>query len=227
MRSIGRLAITGRFSLLTLSLDGEDDSLGTLRQNADALLEAVRDSDVVARVEGDEFYLLLPETGLLGALACRRRIADRLAALDQHIAQPATGIAVFPSDGRDLGRLLRASRRRSERSKKGVWRRLELGKQPFWDVVNRLLGEDDDASLGLDGSVALHPDLRLAHDPLARHSALDRSLLARIAKAVVGDAVVQGLGGTLYAAGDAAVASTVAQAITVQPGFAAPSMVSW
>ncbi|RLB57036.1 MAG: hypothetical protein DRJ42_01485, partial [Deltaproteobacteria bacterium] len=176
-REIDRAARHGRrFSLLTVSLDGLEDGrrllgiedMRTLRRSlADALLDAVRDSDVVARVEDDELYVLLPETGLLGALACRRRICNRLAGLaDLGGFQPIVGIGVFPNDGRDLGRLLRAARRRTEGSRVGVFRRLELTHVPFWQAVTRLLGSVDDMALGRDGSIAIHRDLQEAHDDL-------------------------------------------------------------
>jgi len=228
-REIDRASRHGRrFSLLTVSLDGLEDNrmlltgkdMRSLRQSlADALLDAVRDSDVVARVEDDELYVLLPETGLLGALACRRRIEGRLAALPLLAGlsdlAPVVGIGVFPSDGRDLGRLLRAARRRTEGSRLGVYRRLGLRGVPFWESVRRLLGDEDDMAVGRDGSIAIHEDLRRAHDDahLARHVAMSPSLVARIGGILAEDAVRRDLAGSLYVAGDEELASTVARAI--------------
>lgn len=219
-REIDRAARHGRrFALLTLGLDGVEElrsglpmtTLLRLRRTlTDAVLDAVRDSDVLARVEDDEFYLLLPETGLLGALAARRRIRARLSGLEELSTlvpgaelSPVVGIAVYPTDGSDLGRLLRVSRRRSERSRKGVWRRLGLAGRPFWDSVDLLIGGEDDAVLGRDGTVALHDDLVRAHDDLAlaRHTAASGPLLARIAATVTEDAVRHRVAGSIYVAG--------------------------
>ncbi|MFW6050700.1 MAG: response regulator [Myxococcota bacterium] len=217
-REIDRAARYGRrFAMLTIQVEGPVDAQAS-RLLTDAALDAVRDSDVLARVEDDELYLLLPETGLLGALACRRRILARFASLPElgeGGGKAAVGVAVYPTDGPDLGRLLRAGRQRVERSRSGVMRRLRLADRPFWEVVDVLLGDEDDAALGRDGRVALHPDLARAHDALSlsRHAALPSSAVARIGGAVVGDAVRHRLAGTVYVAGDAALEAEVARAV--------------
>ncbi len=225
-REIDRAARHGRrFTLLTVGLDVLSDATGgrapdeliELRRSVtDAILVSVRDSDVVARVEDDELYVLLPETGLLGALAARHRVLENLRAVaGVGGADPAVGIAVYPADGADLGRLLRVSRRRAERSRRGVWRRLGLSRCSFWDAVDRLLGGEDDAGLGRDGTVALHADLRAAHDDsaLARHAAFPAALVPRVAATVASDAVSHALAGSLYVAGDSALASAVARVV--------------
>ncbi|MEM9191017.1 MAG: response regulator [Myxococcota bacterium] len=219
-----------RFSLVTLSLEDMDvrrsagqDRVEFRRAIADALLEAVRDSDVLARVEDDEFYLLLPESGLLGALACRRRIAERLGHLllpgTDAPLDPVAGIAVYPVDGSDLGRLLRVSRRRAERSRVGVWRRLGLGQLSFWDAVTRVLGSEDDAVLARDGSISLHPDLHAAHDDasMACHAAMSRETLPHLASAIASDAMARKLAGTLYVAGDDPLSAAVARIVEAHP----------
>ncbi len=165
--------------------------------------------------------MLLPETGLLGALTCRRRIAGALAAIEQlgevDGLDPVVGVAVYPSDGLDLGRLLRAARRRAEASRRGVFRRLELGGMPFWSAVDRLLGSEDDAGLGPDGTVALHADLRAAHDDtdLARHAAVPMTLLPQLGGVIANDAIRYGLAGSLYVAGDEALAAAVGRAVDI------------
>jgi DNA-binding NarL/FixJ family response regulator/GGDEF domain-containing protein len=220
-REIDRAArYARRFSLLTVGFEraGEavrEREIEARKRIADALLDAVRDSDVVAHVEDDEFYLLLPESGLLGALACRRRIEERFASTNDLGLEPIAGIAVYPSDGEDLGRLLRSSRRRAERSRNGVWRRLGLRGRSFWDTVDRLLGSEDDAVLARDGTVSLHASLRAAHDEagLSRHAAMDRRFIPELGAAVAYDAARQGLAGTLYVAGDAELVSAVLQTV--------------
>src|SRR5690606_12073550 len=72
-----------RFALATLAVDEEPPVVAGAAQPAGAagppsvasverILGAVRDTDVLARVDEREFYLLLPETGGIGAHICRR-----------------------------------------------------------------------------------------------------------------------------------------------------------
>jgi len=230
-----------RFSLLTISVDGieaisdkatPDLRLAIRRTVTDAVLAGVRDSDVLARVEDDEFYLLLPETGLLGALAARRRITARFAAvselstlmknagLEDHPLDLVCGIAVYPQDGADLGRLLRVSRRRGEQSRDGVWRHLALQQRSLWDSLDLLLGSEDDVAVGRDGRVALHEELQRAHDELsvARHAVIPRGLLPRLAGTLARDSAVQRLAGVIYSAGDAGLAAAIDASIAEVPG---------
>lgn len=224
-----------RFSLLIVNLDGVEQArphldpetlLDFRRLLSDALLETVRDSDVLARVEDDEYYILLPETGLLGALAAKRRIEARfnelseLARFHAHAGvDPVVGIAVFPSDGGDFGRLLRVGRRRAEQSRAGVFRRLGLARMPFWDTIDLLLGTDADVSVRPEGGVSLHEDLERNHDALglAQHVVLSRELLPRVARTLIGDATRHRAVGTLYAAGDAGMVAALADAVGSEP----------
>src|SRR5262249_39163987 len=54
---------------------------------ADQILNVMRDIDVLARIDENEFHLLLPETDGLAAQACRRRILGRPAA-DRQLGLP-------------------------------------------------------------------------------------------------------------------------------------------
>lgn len=233
-REIDRAARHGRcFTLMTVAFDGllEADSgtsgslLQLQRRIVDAVLSAVRDSDVVARVDEEELYLLLPEAGLLGALAARRRVLAALSAAQlvfagQALASPAIGVAVYPTDGADLGRLLRMSRRRAEREQQGVARRLELDALPFWDRVDVLLGGEDDALLDGNGRVAMHRDLVRTHDEvgLSRHTTFTAALLARVGAALADDALRHDAEGSFYVAGDAGVAAAVTLAAQTKGG---------
>ena len=95
----------------------------------DRLLSAVTDIDVVARVDEDEFHLLLPETEGLGAHAVRRRILSRLMAPNERRPAPKgvlVGVATFPHDGRDLAQLLRVARRRADLTEGSIVHRLGI-----------------------------------------------------------------------------------------------------
>lgn len=216
-REIDRAQRHGRrFALMTLALDGQEDlarlappdiRLQVRRLVTDAVLSAIRDSDVLARVEDDELYLLLPETGLLGALAARRRIEARFdalreeggalvslladATLDELSLELVPGIAVYPQDGADLGRLLRTARRRAEQSRHGAWRRLGLGGLSFGDALDRVLLADPSS------------------DVLSSHAILPPGFVARLGAAFARDAVRQKSAGVLYVTGDEALADAV------------------
>ena len=122
-----------RFSLATIFVQHGPASLGEAEPTvlvAERVLAAVRDTDVLARVDANEFYLLLPETGGLGAHSCRRRVLDGLTErgtdLAQHALAVAVGVATFPHDGEDLSRLLRVAKQRAEASLNSVVNQVNL-----------------------------------------------------------------------------------------------------
>ena len=108
------------FSVLYCDLDGfkpVNDTLGhsagdtVLIETARRLTDATREVDIVARPGGDEFTLLLPKTGLAGALRLadkiRTAIGDRPFELDGTAVNVSVsvGVAAYPehgSSGKDL-----------------------------------------------------------------------------------------------------------------------------
>jgi diguanylate cyclase (GGDEF)-like protein len=111
---------TGRpFAVLLLDLDGLkhiNDRYGhlvgshTLQRLANILRVHCRSIDTAARYGGDEFALVLPETGEDAARRVAARVCDRVV----HDAEnpPITvsvGVAVYPRDGERIDRLLRAA----------------------------------------------------------------------------------------------------------------------
>lgn len=114
-------------ALLFVDLDGFksiNDAHGHLRGSA-ALVEAAavikasaRETDIVARFGGDEFALVLPDTGSEGALAVGDRIRERiaghafLAAEGLQIRLSASvGVATLPEGGETSDALLQAADR--------------------------------------------------------------------------------------------------------------------
>jgi GGDEF domain-containing protein len=220
------------FALLTLQLSELAEvsaglslaELASLRKLiTQGVLAAVRDSDVLARVDEEQYYLLLPETGLLGALACRRRVLERLKLLPKDMERSlpelasraqlarltaSIGISVFPSDGAELGLLIKLSRRRSERARSSDWYRLGLDTLSFWDGVERLVQSD--------------PVER--SDGLGARANIPSELITRIALSLIRDAHRDRTAGTLYLAGDPELGAAVArEVLTAQD----PSLRTW
>jgi hypothetical protein len=110
------------------------------------ILSAVRDTDVLARVDEQEFYLLMPETGGVGAQSCRRRVLQSAAARAGRggvggdlPAGLTIGVSTYPHDGTDLSKLLRAAKRRAEMSRGSVVRSLNLDGLGLSSLVNELM----------------------------------------------------------------------------------------
>jgi diguanylate cyclase (GGDEF)-like protein len=125
-RETKRASRSGRpLSLLFLDLDGfkgVNDTHGHLFGSR-ALVEAAgvikgsaRETDVVARFGGDEFALVLPDTGGEGAFAVGERIRDRVAAhkflsgdgLDIHLTA-SVGVATLPDVAASAEELVQAA----------------------------------------------------------------------------------------------------------------------
>jgi diguanylate cyclase (GGDEF)-like protein/PAS domain S-box-containing protein len=109
------------FSLLLLDLDGLkeiNDRFGHLAGNralcrlAQILADCCRSVDTAARQGGDEFALVLPETGAAAATLVARRICDLLAKdAEEPTLSVSVGVASYPKDADTLGTLLYAADR--------------------------------------------------------------------------------------------------------------------
>jgi diguanylate cyclase (GGDEF)-like protein/PAS domain S-box-containing protein len=111
---------TGReFALLFLDLDGLkqiNDRFGhligsqALCRLADVLCICSRDMDTAARFGGDEFAVVLPETGEVSANVAARRICHSVANDGREPKlSVSVGVAIYPKDGEKLDILLAAA----------------------------------------------------------------------------------------------------------------------
>jgi len=127
-------------SVIFLDLDGfktVNDRFGhlagsqTLTEVGQVLRETVREIDMVARYGGDEFVIILPQTGHRGAFVIAERIRNQLAESsylgDMGIELRLTaslGVASFPDQGRTRDELIHqadaAMYRVKESGKNGV-----------------------------------------------------------------------------------------------------------
>ena len=119
-----------RFALVMLDLDGfkllndrfghaEGDAL--LRDVASALEHSMRAQDTVARIGGDEFCVLAPETEERGTAKLGSRISQAVAGVTAGVetVQASFGIAVFPDDGVTAPALLEVADQRLLAAKRG------------------------------------------------------------------------------------------------------------
>lgn len=111
----------GQFALLSMDLDcfkRINDNLGhltgdqVLREVGRTLAQGVRRSDVCARIGGDEFQILLPDTDAASARKVAEGLRRRLRALRFPFAagklrvSVSIGVCSFPADGGDVGTLM-------------------------------------------------------------------------------------------------------------------------
>lgn len=117
---IKRSERTGReFAILFLDLDGLrqiNDRFGhvvgsqALCRFADVLGNSGRNIDTAARFGGDEFAVVLPETGLEAAALVARRIRDSLANDGREPKlSVSVGISIYPTDGETIDTLVGAA----------------------------------------------------------------------------------------------------------------------
>ncbi len=117
---ITRSRRTGRpIALLFLDLNGLrkiNDSQGylvgsrSLCRLADTIRKTSRAMDMPARIGGDEFALILPETNEVGGYALLARLSQKLASdTEQPALSISGGLSVFPRDGDSPTLLMRAA----------------------------------------------------------------------------------------------------------------------
>jgi diguanylate cyclase (GGDEF)-like protein len=109
-----------RFAVVFIDLDGFkpiNDALGhatgdeVLRSVANRLKQCVRHDDVVARIGGDEFVIILSGIETISLLSVVRKIISAIAApytgTDKTVALTSSmGIAIYPDSGRTVDELV-------------------------------------------------------------------------------------------------------------------------
>jgi two-component system, cell cycle response regulator len=190
------------FSLLLFSLDnlgslrsrfGPDEARTAARAVIRVLSTVLRESDVLARVSDQEFYLLLPETDAFGAVVFTRRAlqavreAPEVQSIEARLPLSLmAGASTFPRDGEDFDELVQRCRRRMDERRASLHRRLMLDGLDFWETVELLLGSAQSPRLPADGEA----------EPSRRGKVADglfEALQAEIAREVQRDTATRGL----------------------------------
>jgi len=203
------------FSLVTLRVEGVRElahmhGAEPIRTLLRAVLAAVgrvaRDVDLVARMDDEEFGLLLPETDHFGALMFQRRalaaVADdgRVKELTSTLpVSLSVGASTHGRDGRDLDALLSAARGRAKQGRRSLARR--LASLEFWPSVWELL-DGELSSLVPGGGIASldGEDLQPSNRRLSMSAETMRSVRAEVMRQVAREANGRGL---LYASAGA------------------------
>ncbi len=180
------------FAVLFLDLDRfkeVNDTLGhligdrLLREVAQRLQERVRTEDTVARIGGDEFVVLLPETDEAGALATAARILERVHVdvfLSDHVPyrpMASLGLAVYPRDGKTPDLLLRSADLAMYAAKTDGHNRIRAYSQEMGHANDELFALQNELNLAIERQqLRLHyqPKCRLADQALVGAEALVR-----------------------------------------------------
>ncbi len=183
--------------------------VGALTSMVNTVRKAVRDSDLVAREEGNRFCIVLPETDSFGALLAVRRLRKavkekcRIQFLGtEYFLQPFFMTATSPRDGREFPDLLRVAEEKFARQQKSPLHRMRLLERPFWDAFEILVGRRENYDLLRKGEDVPY-FLRFRKD-LGRnaHFSVPRETWLRILEAVAQDvAATPGERGLVIAAG--------------------------
>ncbi|HPO51594.1 MAG TPA: sensor domain-containing diguanylate cyclase [bacterium] len=119
------------FSLLVIDLDNfkkYNDTFGhhrgdnLLKTIAEKIRRNLRKADVVYRYGGDEFVVLLPETGKTGAMVCAKRLEDMIEKLNMKVDKHtritlSTGMAGYPENGDTPTKIIKFADRQMYRNK--------------------------------------------------------------------------------------------------------------
>ncbi|MBE0569126.1 MAG: diguanylate cyclase [Deltaproteobacteria bacterium] len=171
--------------------------VGALTSMVEAVRQAVRDSDLVAREEANRFCIVLPETDAFGSLLAVRRLRKavrekcRIQFLGTEFSlQPFFMSATCPRDGRDFPELLRVAEEKYARQQKSPLHRMRLVDRLFWDAFEILVGKREQYDLLRKGEDVPY-FLRFRKD-LGRnaHFSVPREAWLRILESVAQDVAV-------------------------------------
>ncbi|MBC7792453.1 MAG: response regulator [Clostridia bacterium] len=205
------------FSLVQVAIDNLESLKGSLtieqvravqHRLVTTIAQSLSDIDVLARVNDDAMYLLLPEADFLRGLSFVRQARDAiaknafLADMEKiHPIRVSFGPATFPRDGDDVDQLFAATNRRLGESRRSSFRKLHLEDLDFWAVADVLIGPPAPYA-GEDVQPNRVMEMSADERGLSRHVLLPAGALADLRRSVFSEATRQGrLHGWLYLGG--------------------------
>ncbi len=139
------------FSIILINIERPGDrdpseegkSLDFFKRLVTAVLDSLRDSDIVGIYDDKNITAILPETDYFGSLNTIRKISGSIANLQKDY--PGSPIissqATFPQDGKGYGELLSAAMKRASLKKESLWEKEALGTRLFWEIISELTGK--------------------------------------------------------------------------------------
>jgi diguanylate cyclase (GGDEF)-like protein len=122
--------------------------VGALGGVVESVRKALRDSDLIARIEPNRFCIVLPETDAFGAVLAVRRLrkairdVSRIQFLGTEFKLQTLFLsATYPQEGRDFTELLQVVEEKYGRLQKSPLHRLHLMEKTFWDAFDILVGK--------------------------------------------------------------------------------------
>jgi len=146
------------FSVLLIYLDdfteldkqlGRQRMVDLLKRVIKAVIEVVRNCDVVGMVQNRGLIVILPETDYIGSLITVRKLRKAIDALNLHdeaSLSVAFSQASFPRDADNYGELVTIAEKRLNDYRGGVYGKIDLEAKLFWENVTTLLNEDFESS---------------------------------------------------------------------------------
>jgi hypothetical protein len=162
----------------------------------DAVRKALRDSDLIARMESNRFCVVLPETDYFGSILASRRLRKAVRESrsihylgTEHLLDTFFVSATYPRDGKDLSELWQAAGEKYLLQKGSPFHRMHLQGKSLWDAFDILVGKPEYyESLRAGGNVTYFS--RFKRD-MGRngHFCLRRETFQRMVESVAQDAV--------------------------------------
>ncbi len=173
--------------------------VGALSGVVESMRKALRDSDLVARVDPDRFCIVLPETDYFGSMLAVRRLKKAVRDVGgiqflgaEFFLQPFFMSATFPRDGKDFQELSRVGEDKYLRQQKSPLHRLRLQDKSFWGAYDILVGKPEYYDLLQKGEdVPYFSRIRRDHGRNG-HFSLPREMFFRIVESVAQDVASSG-----------------------------------
>jgi diguanylate cyclase (GGDEF)-like protein len=182
---------------------------GAIADMVAAVRKALRDSDLIARVESNRFCVVLPETDHFGSVLASRRLRKavrehcRIRYMGtEHTLEPFFVSATMPRDGKDLMGLWRVAEEKYRLQKRSPFHRMHLQEKVLWNAFDILLGRPEYYNLLREGRSVPYFS-RFTRD-MGRngHFCLSRETFLRMVESVAQDAMSHGMKrGLVIAAG--------------------------